>query len=339
MLKLFTLFFGFSAVLHAQVQTTTGSGNFYNPLLWDCFCVPADGDSLVINHAMEMTAPIYYTSGQIKINASGSLLEDGSDRDVWVDGSGSLINAGTFNCHRLYISDVASFVNSGNTGNLDSLWNQATINNTGTISVYDYLNDETSVAHNDAGADLNIANNFNNQGHFINDGTIDLVNDFSNCNIQTLSALFVNNGTFCIAQDMTNCLDDTLTGTGTYHTANSSSNFGVFGGTFTFNTPTGSIGFNSGTIAPTVVFDNVPCGLTVAETENHFDIYPNPANTVLYVSESNLAYQVVDLSGKLIATGSTNSSGIDLSGMTPGIYTIRLQNQDGTIFIEKFVKH
>ncbi|MBL7899436.1 MAG: T9SS type A sorting domain-containing protein [Crocinitomicaceae bacterium] len=321
----------------AQVHTTTGAGNFFNPLLWDCFCVPANGDSLVINHSMQMTASIYYNTGQIKINSTGSLTEDANDRDVWVDGTGSLINNGTFDCYRLYVSD-GSFINTSTSVYFDSLWNQGNIANSGLLAVYDILNDQTATFTNSG--DFVIDNNFNNQGEFLNESTgiIDLTNDFSNCNIQTMDAMFINDGVFCIGADMTNCLDDTLAGSGEYYVGGSSSNFGVFDGTFTFNTPSGTVGV-PGNIQPGVTIGNAPCYLSLDEKTKLFSIYPNPVNNFLFVSESNLSFAIYDMSGKLILTGMTNTSGIDVSELTAGFYTISVMNQKEEVTVQKFVKN
>lgn len=325
-----------SSIGFSQIHTTTGAGNFFNPLLWDCLCVPANGDSLVINHAMVMTASIYYTSGQIQINAGGSLMEDASDRDVWIDG-GSFINNGSFNCHRLYISS-GSFENYGNTGMLDSLWNKGDITNEGDMMIYDFLNDETGNFSNTS-LNLSIENNFNNQGYFYNEGITVVNNDFSNCNIQTLDAIFENNGWLCVGQDITNCLDDTLAGIGNYYIGAGSSNFGVLYGSFSFNTTTGALGLNTGTVSPSVSFGTANCDLGVEEKTSSLSIYPNPAENLLYVSESNLNYVISDLSGKQLCTGSTNTSGIDVSHLAAGIYVIQLRNSGGNLTLEKFVKH
>lgn len=320
----------------AQVHTTTGAGNFFNPLLWDCLCIPANGDSLVINHAMVMSASIYYNTGQIKINSAGSLTEDANDRDVWVDGTGSLINNGTFDCYRLYVSD-GSFINTSTSVYFDSLWNQGNIANSGLLTVYDILNDQTGSFTNSG--EFVIDNNFNNQGEFLNESTgiMDLGNDFSNCNIQTMDAMFINDGVFCIGADMTNCIDDTLAGSGDYFVGGSSSNFGVFDGTFTFNTPSGTVGV-PGNIQAGVTIGNAPCYLSLNENETKLHVYPNPANEVLFVSESNLSFIIHDLSGKLISQGMTSTSGIDISSLTSGIYTISLLNSDETITVSKFIK-
>lgn len=318
-----------------QVQTTTGPGNFLNPLLWDCFCVPANGDSLVVNHDMILSNSIYYNSGQIKVNSSGSLIEDATDRDVWVDGTGSLINNGTFDCYRLYISD-GSFVNTSTSVYFDSLWNQGNIANSGLMTVYDVLNDQTGTFTNSG--EFIVENNFNNSGDYLNSGTIELTNNFSNCNIQSMDAMFINDGVFCIGNNFSNCVDDTLTGTGEYFVGGSASNFGVFDGAFDFNTPTGALSINTGTVDPSVNFGTAACYLTVEERSSEFSVYPNPTNNVLHVSENNLNYVITDLSGKLILTGITSISGIDVSSLASGIYTVQFQNQLGEISIVKFVK-
>ena len=49
----------------SQTKTTIANGDFYNPIVWDCFCLPASGDNLIINHDLIMYTDIYYTAGQI----------------------------------------------------------------------------------------------------------------------------------------------------------------------------------------------------------------------------------------------------------------------------------
>lgn len=319
----------------SQIHTTTGSGNFLDFTKWDCFCIPANGDSLVINHNMILNTSIYYNSGQIKVNSSGSLVEDATDRDVWVDGTGSLINNGTFDCYRLYISD-GSFVNTSTSVYFDSLWNQGNIANSGLMTVYDALNDQAGTFTNSG--EFIVENNFNNSGDYLNSGTIELTNNFSNCNIQSMDAIFINDGVFCIGNNFSNCVDDTLTGTGEYFVGGSASNFGVFDGAFDFNTPTGTLSINTGTVDAAVNFGTAACYLSVEEQSSDFSVYPNPTNNVLYVSESNLSYVIMDLSGKLILSGTTSTSGIDVTTLASGIYTIQFQNQSGEFSIVKFVK-
>lgn len=316
------------------IKTTTNNGNFFNPLNWDCFCIPASGDSLVINHAMQMTASIYYTSGQIKINAGGSLLEDGTNRDVWVAG-GSLINNGVFDCYRLYISS-GSFVNTGTSVYFDSLWNQGAITNTGNITVYDILNDQTGTFDNIG--QFVVENNFGNQGDFLNTGSVDVGNNFSNCNIQSSYAILTNQNTFCVDNDFSNCIQDSIRGIGNYFIAGASSNFGVFDGSYTFNTPTGALSVNTGTVSPSVSFGNGVCGLSLDKNQTALSIYPNPANDVLNVTASNFSYTIVDLSGKIIQSDYQFSGTIDINQLSTGIYFIEVKESNGTISTLKFAK-
>lgn len=323
-----------SSMSFAQVQTTTASGNFFNPLLWDCLCVPASGDSLVINHNMQLTASIYYNSGQIKVNASGSLIEDAMDRDVWVDGTGSLINNGTFDCYRLYVSD-GSFTNTSYTVYFDSLWNQGTIVNSGDINAYDVLNDQGGVFTN-SGL-MTIDHDFYNAGDFYNSMIITVANNFVNCNLQTEDAMFVNDGTLCAGNDMSNCLGDTLDGSGTYFIGVDAVNMGAFEGTFFFNAETS---FNQlGTVNAGVTIGTAVCNLAIKESEQAFSIYPNPANDILNVSTtSNFSYQIFDMSGKLIMANDAKDSRIDISTIAKGIYSITIVDLQGNLSTQKFVK-
>ena len=321
-----------SLVSFGAVKTTTNSGNFFNPFNWDCFCVPANGDSLVINHAMQMTASIYYTSGQIKINGSGSLTEDGTNRDVWVAG-GSLINNGLFDCYRLYISS-GTFVNTGTSVYFDSLWNQGAITNSGNITVYDILNDQTGTFENTG--QFVVENNFASQGDFINNGSVDIDNNFSNCNIQSGYAILTNNNTFCVGNDFSNCNEDSIRGIGNYYIAGASSNFGVFDGSFTFNTPSGALSINTGTVSPSVSFGNGVCGLAVDEKTNQLNIYPNTANNILNVSTTNFDYTIADLSGKIVQSDSKFTGEINIETLTRGIYFIEIKESNGNFSTLKF---
>lgn len=321
----------------SQVYTTIGSGNFFNPLLWDCTCVPSNGDTLVVNHDMILSTSIYYNSGKITIGFEGSLTEDGSDRDVWVDG-GTLHNFGVFDCYRLYISNDGDFYNAGTSVYFDSLWNQASISNTGIITAYDFLNDQTGSFNNATSGELILENNFMNQGYFFNNGLIHTGNDFSNCNIQTMDAMFYNHGFFCIAQDFSNCLDDTLAGTGSYYVGNSSSNFGVFDGNFNFYTPTGGIGFNSGTIDLDVNFASGYCAMGIEETQNDFSIYPNPTSDAIFFSNAIQGFILTDISGRQILSGNEEISEISIADLSAGTYVLQINHADGKISTHQIVK-
>src|SRR5690606_8693400 len=111
-----------------QIKMTIANGDFYNPLTWDCTCFPVSSDSLIINHAITLNPDIYYTAGRITINPAGSLIETGGDRDIWIDGGGSLFNHGTFSVNNLLLSEWAYINNTSDFIGLDSMLIQGTMN-------------------------------------------------------------------------------------------------------------------------------------------------------------------------------------------------------------------
>ena len=334
--------FGFSQTN----RVTTGNGDFLNPLTWNPIGIPASGDSLTINHALTMTTDIYYTAGQIKINNSGSLVEDAVDRSVWVNG-GSLVNHGTFSTHLLWVSTGgyiintgsmnaidsilvdADFTNSGTAGindmwiaingdfnnsgtltNTDSLFNQGKFTNSGIAGVYDMADDEMATFTNSNS--LEVTNNMHNQGVINNSGVITVAHDFSNCNTQTLDGTINNSGVFCIANDFLNCGGDIISGTGNYYVGNLSTNLGIFSGTFTFNTPSGGLTLNTGTVAPTVNFGNAVCDAGLAQSDLiELSIFPNPTQGNVFLSIKDVEYVLYDYTGKQVQIGVTNGYALE----------------------------
>ena len=308
-------------------------GDFFNPLIWNPMGVPMSGDSLFIDHAVNMNTDIYYSEGRITINSGASLLEDATDRNFWADGTGSLVNKGTFTTHNLAISQNAVLINEGDLANIDSLWNQGAFSNTQTATIYDFLNDQTGTFDN--ATSLTITNNMNNQGYVNNIGIITIANDFSNCNIQSMDALFINDGTFCITNDFTNCADDTLTGTGNYFIGGSSSNLGVFDGTFTFYTPSGTIGI-PGTIGSGVTVTAGTCNLGIeSQDKSEFILYPNPTTGTIHLSVNNVSYQLFDYTGKLLKEETVENHQVDLTSLSNGIYTLIIEGNSTKRFIKR----
>lgn len=69
-------------------------------------------------------------------------------------------------------------------------------------------------------------------------------------------------------------------------------------------------------------------------------LYPNPATD--YVSilgwQHISSIQVFDVSGKLVLIPSSNLSGLDISGLPKGLYTIKMMKKDGATLIQKLIK-
>jgi hypothetical protein len=334
-MKKLLLFIGVlsSGFASAQVYTSTQNGDFLNPFNWDCTCIPSDGDTLVIAHDMQMTTGIYYTTGQITVNNGASLVEDGTDRDIWVNG-GSFINNGTIEARNIWVAS-GSMENTGVIGPLDSLWVQTPFVNSGAITVYDILSDQTADFNNSG--TLTITNNFNNQGDFLNTGEISVANDFSNCNTQAMDAIFTNNNLFCITNDFSNCDGDTLQGSGHYYIGGSSANIGVFDGTHTFHTSSGTVGIE-GDIQPGVTVTTGACTIGIDEVQNFtFDLFPNPSSTEINISLNNFSFEVYNYAGILVHKGQSNGT-IKVSQLPSGVYWLNVAAEEGAVQAVKFVK-
>ncbi|GAB5418758.1 MAG: hypothetical protein Crog4KO_05150 [Crocinitomicaceae bacterium] len=279
-----------------------------------------------INHDVVQNLDIAYTSGSITINSGASLIEDATDRAFWVDGTGTLSNAGTFTSHLLLVSPNAEITNTGNMPNVDSVWIQGTLTNTGTIGAFDVLNDETADFDNQNV--MTISNDFNNQGYFYiaPSASLEVGNDFSNCNLQNLYAYMENDGIMCIGNDFANCPGDTLDGEGDYFVGGSSSNLGVFTGNFTFHTPSGTVGI-PGTIEPSVTVTTGSCTLNISEAEDITLVsYPNPVTSQLHVNVESGSYVIFDVSGKTIRSGQFFNNIVDFSSLKDGVYLLEINS-------------
>lgn len=368
-LLLFALFI--PAFTFGQTRTSTAAGDFINPLNWNPMGVPASGDSLIVNHAMVMTTDIYYTSGRITITPNGSLVEDATDRNFWADGTGSVVNSGTFTTHLLALSPMASFTNNGDFINIDSLWNQGTVINSpgGYATLNDFWNDQTGTFTNSGvlsnadsllnqgsfinntsasvnallndqmanftnNGNLEITSDMNNQGPAFNNASMVVYNNFSNCNTQTMDAIFTNNGRLCIANDFLNCAGDTLTGTGSYYVGGLSSNLGVFDGTHIFYTTSGSLDIQ-GNVQPGVTIMAGTCNLGLESIDMEFEVYPNPTSANISLTITNVNYELFDITGKVVMQGMVANHTIETRNLRNGIYLLKVEGQE----TKRIVKH
>lgn len=306
-------------------RVSTMDGDFLNPLAWSPIGFPQSGDSVVIDHIMTLTTNIYYTAGTIYIRSTGQMVEDATERVFWSDG-GNMINEGTIDIHLLGHSLGGYFENYGMMVGIDSIWNQGDFYNDGTMDIYDILNDETSDFDNEGSID--ITNNFVNQGEFYNaaQGEVQVNNDFANCNTQTLTAYFENDGIFCIGNNFSNCGGDEMDGTGNYFVGGTAANLGDFVGTFIFHTASGTV-VNTGSIDPGVTIIMGSCNLAVGGMQlTETALYPNPTEGIVTGGENGATYVVLDVSGRLMLTGTVENNTIDFSSLDEGIYTIQIGN-------------
>lgn len=80
-------------------------------------------------------------------------------------------------------------------------------------------------------------------------------------------------------------------------------------------------------------------------SNKNFVIYPNPAYNKIYIKSSAFAENIknriciFDLTGKIMITTALNNNGIDVSGLKPGLYFVRMQSGNGNFFNARFIKN
>jgi hypothetical protein len=328
-----------SSAFGQSTLTSVQDGDFFAIGTWDCICVPTDGDTVIINHDINMNTGIPYTAGSITINSTGSLTDGGTDKDIYING-GQLINNGLLECDGFLLD--SGFIQNNGTMTLDSLWTRDTMENAqnAVITVYDFFHERFYYQNQ---GDIIITNNFTNSGDFENYlwGNIHVANDMSNCNITADRAEFWNNGNLCIDGDFTNCADDTLTGAGgKFFIAGSSSNLGHASGILTVNTPTSGFSVNTGTTGTGVSFGNETCPLASAQETSiqPVFIYPNPVDDIMTITAHNVNYKIYDISGRMVQKGSSISGIVGVDELRSGTYLIIISNQEIKTVKQTFVK-
>lgn len=164
------LLFSACNFLSARIVTTQANGNATNPFTWDCTCIPVDGDTIIINHALTLDVDYAYTMGGIQVNASGSLTGNANNRIFGVSG-GYFINNGTVNMAYIF-QNGGSFTNNSTitvTRNA-GLDQSVTLVNMGTFNVNDTLLINTQATFQNNGT-MNSPEVLN-AGTFLNTGSV-----------------------------------------------------------------------------------------------------------------------------------------------------------------------
>lgn len=106
------------------------------------------------------------------------------------------------------------------------------------------------------------------------------------------------------------------------------------------NTPIAAVSF-------TAYFEDITTSITKPAERPEFSIHPNPANNALTLTcdeniTENLHYQIIDLSGKIVLTGTfsagSGTTEIPVGSLAPSVYLLRISNQKETIQQLRFVK-
>ena len=164
-------------VTNAQTRTSISNGLFYYPTTWDCMCVPSPhtGQSVIINHAVTLNNDIGVYGGSVTINASGSLTQDATPRDMHLN-NGTLVNHGSLTLDRLWAQN-GSFDNQG-TATIRTFANEDDLNNDGITNVADSMYND-GVLTNGSSAIMNVSTFFNNN-MLTNNGQILNVDSMTN---------------------------------------------------------------------------------------------------------------------------------------------------------------
>lgn len=332
-LLLTTLFCSFA--FGQTVRTTVNDGDFFNPLIWSPVGIPGDGDSLFIEHDVNMTVGIPYTAGRITVESEGSLSDGGAGYDIYCNG-GSFVNNGSVNCNDIWL-DSGELENHGSF-DLDSMWTQGTVINTGTMNMNDYLSDQNEIVTNEGTID--IANDFNNQGLFVNNGQMFVGNDFSNWNFQSSDATFECEGVLCVGNDWANFNeDDTVRGSGFIYIGNNSTNLGIVQGTLTIHTPTGSFTVNTGSVESTVSYGSGSCAAGTIENESfELQLFPNPADQFIQLNTQQVYYEIHDFSGRMVLNGFSDDGILSVESLEKGMYSIRIKTEMDETANQTFMK-
>ncbi len=78
------------------------------------------------------------------------------------------------------------------------------------------------------------------------------------------------------------------------------------------------------------------------DAKDKWTIFPNPANKIVYVRSSdaatseNILYQLLNVQGQIVSVGSLdNGGGLSVDGLVAGMYFLKLQDNDGRIYLKK----
>lgn len=321
----------------AQTRTSVANGLFYFPTTWDCMCVPSPhtGESIVINHAVTLNNAIGVYGGSLTVNASGSLTQDATPRDMHVNNNGSVFIQGGLTIDRLWVQS-GNFENQG-TSTIRTLANEMTLTNSSTINVADSLYNAGTLTNSPSGT-INVST-FYNDNVMINGGQVLNVDSMTNAGTMTNSAFavievdsatntggFQNDGSFSVIAltttgswtnvgtlDFSDMLNfGSFMNNGILQGAGSLGNLGDFSNNTSGTIDLGVSFFNTDQIPPqpggmTAMFSNTGT-VTVGDSWYNFAIVQGVAPGSFTVQDSTVNY------GTLIGT-------FDLCDLTPTTVT------------------
>jgi hypothetical protein len=88
-----------------------------------------------------------------------------------------------------------------------------------------------------------------------------------------------------------------------------------------------------------VTFGSAPSSVN-AISENTVSVYPNPATSILFISKVDYAktVEVYSIQGQKLVTQNDATKGIDISQLPAGLYTVKIIDNEGFSYTDKFIK-
>ncbi len=362
--------------------TSTQNGNASSPLTWDCFCFPSTDDHIIINHNVAMDVDwIVNNGGSITVNAGKSLIQNGT-HVLAIDGANSELNvsgefkmesisvtnngsvettaSGTIRINNaIYVGTTGSYLNAGNTLEVDSLLTEGTFQQNGLLMGGDILNTGNFVLAGEMMADslgntgnMTFTSGYTYASAFGSSGTANLSSGFihtdgnmySSGDFTTSSgtllecagsfysgdtimgtALLDMNGLLTVAQDL--YFSEDVQGTGdicvngdSYNAADIIGTLDICDATATMN----GFDFNIGTVAGTITFCSPGCSVGLKEEAINWNVVPNPTSDfVKVIGIDNVeTIQVIDLAGSIVARIKVENNKFDVSQLLSGAYFV-----------------
>lgn len=149
------------SLIRAQVIATVQNGPWTNPSTWDCNCVPAPGDSLVITHSVEITGDLTFSFPQVQVTTTGELTMSFPATVIlggtfiieghvllmgWISNAGGSIDvSGSFELIGVFSTDGDIVMDGGTMQVEGDLINYMSISGDGSICVYDSTNNQGTI--------------------------------------------------------------------------------------------------------------------------------------------------------------------------------------------------
>lgn len=365
-----------------QTITSAQNGNASNPFTWDCLCFPSTDDHVIINHNVSMDVDwMVNGGGSITVNASGSFIQNGT-HSMAVLGAGSEVTvAGEFQMENisvtdnadmqststgtirimkgLYVGNNGTYLNNGNTLELDSLLTEGQFTNNGLLMTGDLLNTGTYLNTGEVECDslgntgtmsqtagytfatafgtsgtatfssgfLSTSGNMYNSGDLSTtaNASLECFGSFFSGDTIFGTASFDHDGLLEVHQDL--YFTNDISGSGNICVSGESYNAANIVGALDICDPSaGPSGFdyNIGSIANTVTFCNPGCSVGLDEEVLSWSLAPNPAtSTVKLLGEVQVnAVEVIDLAGKRIGELPVFGNTFSVDQLNAGVYFV-----------------